>query len=161
MLKLIFSCLLIALACSTSFAQRETAAGVETDKDIELLRRDLRSEKKQLIALNVPLTAEEATRFWPVYDQYIADITKVYDEFYKVVKDYAAIQKTITDEQASKMMRRYAELIVQVHQTRQRYIPIVEKVIPARKAAHFFQIDRRLYSLLELQVVSQTPLVLQ
>ena len=160
-MKIIFSILIIALACSTSFAQRETASGVETEKDIELLRRDLRSEKKKLIALNVPLTAEEATKFWPVYDQYIADITKVYDQFYQVVKDYAAVQKTITDEHASKLMKRYAELMVQVHQTRQRYIPIVEKVIPARKAAHFFQIDRRLYALLELQVVSQTPLVLQ
>ncbi|HEY0728113.1 MAG TPA: hypothetical protein VGD38_08605 [Pyrinomonadaceae bacterium] len=161
MLKIIFPFLIIALTFSTSFAQKETATGVETDKDIELLRRDLRAEKKKLIALNVPLTAGEATKFWPVYDQYIADITKVYDEFYKVVKEYAAVQKTITDEQASSLMRRWAELMVQVHQTRQRYIPIVERTIPARKAAHFFQIERRLYALLELQVVSQTPLILQ
>ena len=161
MLKIIFSFLVIVLAFSTSFGQRETAAGVETDKDIELLRRDLRSEKKQLIALNLPLTAEEATRFWPVYDQYTADITKVYDEFYKVVKDYAAVQKTVTDEQASTMIKRWADLMVQVHQTRQRYIPIVEKVIPGRKAALFFQVDRRLYMLLDLQVVSQTPLITQ
>jgi hypothetical protein len=161
MLKIIFSLLIVALTCSTSFAQRETATGVETDKDLQLLRRDLRAEKKKLIALNLPLTADEATKFWPVYDQYAADMSKVYDEFYKVVKDYTEIQKSITDEQASSMMKRWAELNVQLAQTRQRYIPIVEKVIPARKAAFFFQIDRRLYALLDLQVVSQTPLIIQ
>ena len=161
MLKIIFSILIIALTCGTSLAQKETASGVETDKDLELLRRDLRSEKKKLIALNLPLTAEESTRFWPVYDQYAADMSKVYDEFYKVVKEYTSIQKTITDDQASSLMKRWAELMVQLAQTRQRYIPIVEKVIPARKAAYFFQIDRRLYALLDLQVVSQTPLIQQ
>jgi hypothetical protein len=62
------------------------------------------------------------------------------------------VQKTITDEQASDTMKRWADLMVQLAQTRQRYIPIVEKVIPARKAAMFFQIDRRLYALLDLQV---------
>jgi hypothetical protein len=161
MLKILFSLLVVALSCSASFAQKETASGVEIDKDIQLMRRNLRADKKQLIALNLPLTADEATKFWPVYDQYAAEMSKVYDEFYNLIKDYAAVQKTITDDQASSMMKRWAELSVQVAQTRQRYIPIVERVIPARKAAHFFQIDRRLYSLLDLQVASQIPLVMQ
>src|ERR1044072_2062237 len=50
-------------------AQTETATGVEIEKDLALLRRNLRAEKKKVIALNVPLTEEEATKFWPVYDK--------------------------------------------------------------------------------------------
>ncbi|HTH51179.1 MAG TPA: hypothetical protein VL501_04555, partial [Pyrinomonadaceae bacterium] len=49
----------------------ETATGVAIDKDLALLRRDLRSEKKQIIAMNLPLTETEATAFWPVYDKYV------------------------------------------------------------------------------------------
>jgi len=37
----------------------------------------------------------------------------------------------------------------------------VEKVIPASKAALFFQIDRRLYLLLDLQVSTLHPLTTQ
>ena len=159
MKKIVFLLLAIVLTCATAFAQKETATGVESDKDIDLLRRDLRAEKKQLIALNLPLTPEEATKFWPVYDQYAADMTKVYDEFYKVVKDYVAVQKTVSDADASRMMKRWAELQVQVAQTRLRYLPIIEKVIPPSKAAHFFHVDRRLYSLMDLQVVAQAPLI--
>ena len=44
---------------------------------------------------------------------------------------------------------------------RVKYIPLMEKAIPARKAALFFQIDRRLYALLDLQVASQIPLIIQ
>jgi len=38
-------------ASTTAFAQRETATGVAVERDLALLRRDLRADKKQLIAL--------------------------------------------------------------------------------------------------------------
>lgn len=142
-------------------AQRETATGVEVEKDIALLRRNLRGEKKKLIALNVPLTETEATRFWPVYDQYAAEMSKHYDEFYALIKEYAANQKTLTDAQASSMLKRWSDIQVQLAQTRQKYIPAIEKVIAGKKAALFFQIDRRLYAVLDLQVANEVPLVIQ
>ena len=148
-------------AQTTVFAQTETTNGVDVERDLALLRRDLRADKKKLIALNVPLTETEATKFWPIYDQYAGDMSKVYDEFYSIIKEYAANQKTLTDAQASSMINRWAALQLQQAQVRQKYIPIVEKVIPGRKAALFFQVDRRLYALMDLQVASQIPLVAQ
>ena len=165
MKKLIFSFLvLLALTATNSLtvqAQRETVSGVEVETDVLLLRRDLRADKKQLIALNLSLTETEATKFWPVYDQYAAEMAKHNDEFYTLIKNYAANQKTLTDAEAGNMIKRWAAIQVELSQTRQKYIPLVEKVIPARKAALFFQIDRRLYALMDLQVSSKLPLLLQ
>lgn len=164
MKKLIVSFFVLALlmvASSTALAQTETAAGVNVDTDVALLRRNLRSEKKQLIALNLPLTETEATKFWPVYDQYAADMAKHNDEFYALIKDYALKQKTITDSEATSLISRWADLQVKVSQTRVKYIPLVEKVISGRKAALFFQIDRRLYALMDLQTSMQIPLLIQ
>ena len=153
--------IVLTAAGTTAFAQRETNSGVEVERDLELLRRDLRAEKKQLIALNVSLTEIEATKFWPVYDEYVAEMAKHNDAFYGVIKEYAANQKTLTDDQAANLISRWADIQVKQAQTRQKYIPIVEKVIPGRKAALFFQIDRRLYALMDLQVASQIPLLRQ
>ena len=165
MKKIIFSCfvliLTLAAANNTAVAQRETVNGVEVEKDLALIRRDIRADKKQIIAANVSLTETEATKFWPVYDQYVADMTKHNDEFYSLIKDYAANQKTITDVQAASMIKRWAEIQIGQAQTRQKFIPLFEKVIPARKVALFFQIDRRLYALLDMQVSSQIPLIVQ
>jgi hypothetical protein len=148
-------------ANNNGFAQRETANGVDIDSDIALIRRDLRAEKKKLIALNVPLTEAEATKFWPVYDQYAAEMARHNDEFYAVIKEYIASQKTITDAQASSLIKRWTDIQVQLAQTRQKYLPQFEKAIPGKKVALFLQVDRRLYALMDLQVTSQLPLLVQ
>jgi hypothetical protein len=107
------------------------------------------------------LTEAEATKFWPVYDQYAAEMAKHNDEFYALIKEYAAKQKTLTDAEATSIIKRWAAIQVELSQTRQRFIPLVEKVVTGRKAALFFQIDRRLYALMDLQISSQIPLLLQ
>ena len=145
----------------TAAAQTETATGIDVEKDILLLRRNLRAEKKRVIALNVPLTEEEATKFWPVYDRYADEMRKYNDEFYTIIKDYAANQKTLTDAQALSMIKRWSQIQVELAQARQKYIPLFEKVLPGKKAALFFQIDRRLYGLMDLQTASEVPLVIQ
>lgn len=160
-----FSCLVLAITIGaanfTALAQKETTTGVDVEQDILLLRRDLRGDKKKLIALNLPLTEAEATQFWPVYDKYAAEMAKRNDEFYALIKDYVANQKTLTDDQAATMLKRWAELQVEAVQIRQKYISVVEKIIPPRKAALFFQIDRRLYAMMDLQTSAQLPLLIQ
>ena len=158
---------LLALVCavtapsSSAIAQKETATGVEVEKDIALLRRNLRTEKKKVVALNMPLTETEATKFWPAYDAYALDMSKHYDDFYALIKDYAAHQKTLTDAQAIDMLKRWSTIQIEIAQTRAKHIPLIEKTNSGRKAAHFFQIDRRLYELLDLQIAQEIPLVIQ
>jgi hypothetical protein len=165
MKKLMFSGLVLVLTLTAAqvraLAQHETDKGIDVDRDLALLRRDLRSEKKKIIAMNVPLTEAESTKFWPVYDQYAEEMKKHNDDFYQVIKDYAANQKTLTDAQAIDMIKRWSDIQVLQAQTRQKYVPLFEKVIPGKKAALFLQVDRRLYALMDLQVASEVPLVLQ
>src|SRR5215510_15674009 len=58
------------------------------DDDITLLRKDLRAEKKQIVAANMDLTDAEAEKFWPVYDQYAADLAKIYDTKIALFQEY-------------------------------------------------------------------------
>ncbi len=165
MKKIVFSCFVLGftfiVANSSALAQRETANGVEVEKDLQLLRRDLRADKKKILAANLPLTETEATQFWPVYDQYADEMRKHNDEFYAIIKEYAANQKTLTDAHAIDMIKRWSQIQVEQALTRQKYVPLVEKVLPGKKAALFFQIDRRLYNVMDLQVSSEIPLVIQ
>jgi hypothetical protein len=91
-----------------------------TDADIELLRKDLRAMKMQVVGQNMSLSEEQGLKFWPVYNHYVKDL--------------------------------------QAQALRLKYVPIVSQVLPGREAATFFQIDRRLNMMIDLQLFSQIPL---
>jgi hypothetical protein len=63
-----------ATAHAQTTPQKESTTHSISDQDTDLLRKDLRSKRKQLIAANLKLTDTEAAKFWPVYDQYIAQL---------------------------------------------------------------------------------------
>ena len=149
------------LAVPASYAQTTASkdAPTVTDQDIKLLRQDLRSQKKQLIAANLTLTDAEATKFWPVYDQYSAEMTKIGDQKYALIKEYAQGFGSLKDAQAQSLLDRSLALDEAVAQLRIKYVPIINKVLPGTKTATFFQIDRRIATLIDLQLASQIPLV--
>jgi hypothetical protein len=131
------------------------------EQDLQLLRKDLRSEKKKFIASNLPLTEAEAIKFWPLYDRYAADLSKNYDQRIALIKEYAANFTKLTDEAASSLNKRWVENERAMAELRQKYIPVIEQTLPGKKAALFFQLDRRLGLLIDLQLASEIPLVSQ
>ena len=149
--------------------QAQTASGQATsarsnpqaslDHDVALLRQDVRSEKKQIIAANLELTDTEATRFWPVYDQYSAELTELGDQKYALIKEYAQGFGKLTDEQALSLIKRSLALDEQLAQLRSKYVTIFNKVLPGTKTATFFQMDRRIGALIDLQLAAQIPFV--
>ena len=54
-------------------ANKTVTAEQAYDANVQLMRQDLRSKRKQLVAANLPLTDTEVTKFWPLYDKYIAE----------------------------------------------------------------------------------------
>ncbi len=130
-----------------------------TDQDIQMLREDIRSQRKQITAANLTLTADEATKFWPIYDQYSAELTKIGDARWAVIKDYAQNYGTMTDAQANDYIKRSNSVEQQMNATRMKYVPLFENVVSAKKAALWYQIDRRLSLLIDLQLSSTIPVV--
>ena len=130
-----------------------------SNQDLDLMRKDIRSQKKQLIAQNLKLTDAEATKFWPIYDQYTAELVKINDKKYATIQEYADHYGTLSDEQATKLMRQWMDVDVAAAQLRAKYLPIVSQAIGGRKGATFAQLDRRVSLMIELQLASQVPLV--
>ena len=130
-----------------------------TDNDIEMLRQDLRDQRKQIVALNLPLTADEATKFWPIFDQYRKDAIAPNDQRWAVIKEYAANYDTMTDAQAQDYMKRANAVDFELLALRMRYVPMFEKAISPKKTALFYQIDRRVDLLINLQLSSTIPMV--
>jgi hypothetical protein len=129
-----------------------------TDEDIALLRQDLRAKKMQVIGQNMSLSDAEAEKFWPIYNHYVKDLHEVNNQKYALLKQYAEMWATMTDQDALIYVRHWLEADTEAQELRLKYVPAVSQVLPGKKAATFFQLDRRLNMIIDLQLFSQIPL---
>jgi hypothetical protein len=158
----LFGAMLIAVpatAQTTTPATAETPAQGLTAADIEIIRTELRADKRKTTAETLKLTDAEAAKFWPVYDKYISDLTVINNSKYGLIKEYSEKFGTYTDKQATDFITRWLDVDVRASKLRSQYVPIVGKVLPGIKAATFFQVDRRLAMLINLGVASQLPIL--
>jgi hypothetical protein len=149
----------ILLGCAGLVAQQSASA--VSDDYIQLMRKDLKTDKKALVAANMSLTESEATKFWPVYDQYAADLTKINDTKLAVIKEYAAKYENLSSEDAQALVRKWNESDDAVIQLRLKYLPKFQDALHNKKTARFFQLDRRIGLVVDLQLASEIPLVEQ
>jgi Spy/CpxP family protein refolding chaperone len=162
-LLFVYNVSMFAQASQKPAAQSAAGAGAQSnnvkDQDIEMLRADLRAQRKEITAQNMTLTSDEATKFWPIFDQYRQEAIKPNDERWAVIKDYAANYSTMTDAQAQDYMKRSTAVEQQILALRMKYVPVFENIISAKKTALWYQIDRRVDLLINLQLSAQIPMV--
>src|SRR6201998_737863 len=67
--------------------QKSTAASSETDAQkknmqvyVDLLRKDIRQQKAEIMGAVMLLNAEDAAKFWPSYSEYDAELPRLHDE---------------------------------------------------------------------------------
>ena len=65
----------------------------------------------------------------------------------------------MTNEQALDLTHRALDVDQKVAALRARYVPLFNQAVPGAKAATFFQIERRIQYIIDLQLSSKLPLV--
>ena len=115
-----------------------------SSQDVDFLRQDIRSKKKQMIAGNLKLTESEATKFWPIYDQYNRELVKINDSKYALIRGYAQTWGSVSDDQAMIWIRRWLDLDTASSELLSRYVPIVRGVLPDRKSTRLNSSHRSL-----------------
>ena len=138
---------------------RTASAQNSVDEDIKLLRKDLRSARKQIIAANMVLNDKEAEQFWPLFERYTNELATKQDQKYALLKEYAQNYLTLTDDQAEKYVLGRASVEQAILDVRLKYFPLFRKVLSGKSTALFFQLDWRLGLLMDLQLASQTPVI--
>jgi hypothetical protein len=170
--KTTFAALLFAGICGfgnpAMFAQGNTSKASAADvinsdsvldQQFLVLRKDIRSVRKQTIAANLTLTDDEAPKFWPVYEQYSDELEKITDMRLALIEEYAEEYGNLTDEEADSLVGRWLDTDTAVDQLRQKFVPILRKVLPGKKAATFFQLDRQLSMTVDIRLNSRLPLM--
>ena len=126
---------------------------------IELARSDLKTQKTFIIAQNIQFTDDEAAEFWPLHNEYSLALNQLLDERLRLLNEYVGIYKTMTDQQATVLANKVFAWEEKRTKLKQTWFKKFSKVVPAKKAAQFFQIENQLNAALDLQLAASLPLI--
>ena len=138
-----------------------SAAQDKPADNMQILREKIKADKKLLVAANMDLTESEAKAFWPVYDQYQKDLQKINQRIVKVIEGYAEDyrNRSLSDDKARKLIDEALAIDKAEADLKSAYAPKLTKVLPARKAMRYLQIENKIRAVVRYDIASGVPVV--
>jgi hypothetical protein len=126
---------------------------------VALARPEFMALRENIVAQNLPLTIDEAAKFWPLHRAYMSELSQLVDRRVVLIERFAQSYQTMTDKEARALGLDHLELEAQRTALKRKYFKEFTKVIPAIKVVRFFQIDGQLTQVVDLQVTKSLPLI--
>jgi hypothetical protein len=126
---------------------------------IELMRTNVRDQKAEIMGAVMQLNAEESAKFWPIYSEYDAELTKVNNLRVQNIQEYAQSYTQMTDEKADELIHNALTYQKQRSELLAKYYDQMKQSLGAITAARFLQVEHQLLLIIDLQIASSLPIV--
>ena len=150
--------LALAVVAGTS-ANAQTKAAPGADAYLDQLRKDLRGETTDIITGTMEFSADEAAKFWPLYKTYETKRRAIGDEKIALIKDFAASYDAMNDAKAKELLGRLISVEDKSIAAKRAFVSELQKVLPGKTVARYYQVDNRIDLLLNLELSSQLPII--
>jgi hypothetical protein len=162
--SVVAACLVSVSALAWSARQVRPAANAVTappsiEEALKALRYDLQASRADIIAKNVSFTADQAAKFWPVFEKYQKEQSAIMDAQLKGLQQYAEKYENLDDASALSLMKAHLDRDERMVALRRTWLTEFQKVVPAKVAVRVMQIDRRISLAHQVEFASQIPLV--
>jgi hypothetical protein len=125
----------------------------------ELLRANVRDQKAEIMGAVMQLGIDDAAKFWPIYSEYDAELTKVNDLRVANIAEYAQNYTDLTDEKADALIQSAMNYQKQRSELVAKYYERMKQALGAVTAARFVQVEHQLLLIIDLQIASSLPIV--
>ena len=140
---------------SLSFAQIQSFDSTY----IEGLKKDVGGTFKEIVKENLKLTEDEANKFWPLFDQYLAARSPIFEKRVSITEEFMMNYYAMDDATAKDLIDKAIQSQQDLMDVRKEYLDKMFEVLPAPLVGKFFQIDNRISAVVDLVRMSATPLV--
>jgi Spy/CpxP family protein refolding chaperone len=135
-----------------------TTKPTSMDEVLTAVRADMQADRADVMAKNLSLTAEQAAKFWPVYEAYQKEQNGIMDDHLKGVQRYIESADTLDDAGALGLIKAHLDRDAQMNALRQKALGDFQKVLGTKLAVRAIQIDRRFSLIYQLGIVTKIPL---
>jgi hypothetical protein len=149
---------LLLLAASPSPAQEKQPL-VTRENEIEAARKMMAQERKLVIAGELVLTPAESEAFWPIFNEYQAEVRKIGDARVALITEFAENYSSADDEFAERMLKESLDIETRELKLRKKYLKRFKQALPTLKVAKFYQVENKLNAVIDYQLAAQIPMI--
>jgi len=140
-------------------AQPVSTTPATMDETLAALRSDMQANRADVMAKNLTMAAEQAAKFWPVFDAYQKEQNTIMDDHLKGVQRYIESYETMDDAGALALIKAHLDRDERMNALRQKALLDLQRAVGTKLAARAIQIDRRLSLVYQLEIVAKIPLI--
>jgi len=127
------------------------------DSTIAVVRANMQADRTALVTAGMHFNDKDGTAFWPIYQQYEYERSRLDDGRAAVIKQYTQKYPNLTDAEAKAMADQILDCDSRLAELKKKYYKKFNKVLPALTVTKFFQLDRRIDLMMDMQVESSLP----
>jgi len=151
--------LLLTMLAGILVSQEAEPEQMNLNDYLALAKEDLAVQSKKLMLVNMQLTEEEGKKYWPIYDEYFAERSKIMDERLEMYKMIAEKYGSMTDEDAAKIADTFFGLENKLSQLEKDTYDKIKTELSSLRGIQFLQIQRQIDTIVKLQISAQVPLL--
>lgn len=133
-------------------------ASAQAATDIAVTKQQVQADRQAIVAQNLPLTDAQATKFWPLYQEYRIAVGKLADQRIALITTPTA-GDTATSKEIEDRLTKWVSLGGQYAKLQGDWIKKFEPVLGAKGTLRFYQIETRLDLIVQASIASEIPLV--
>ena len=141
-------------SCPLGRAQDQETA---IDSTIAVARANMQADRTTLITTGMSFNDKEGAAFWPIYREYQYERSRVDDRRSAVIKEYTQKYPNLTDAEAKAMAEQMLDCESRLAELKKKYYKKFNRILPALTVAKFFQLERRIDLMMDMQVEASLP----
>jgi hypothetical protein len=130
-----------------------------TQAYVDLLRKDLRTQKQSLVDQAMGLEAPQKAQFWTIYEGYQKELSAIWDQRIANIKKYAENFEKMTDPIADELATKMLNIEGQRTALRKKWYAEYKAKMGARVAARFLQTEATIGSMMDIQLGTEIPII--
>jgi len=126
---------------------------------MEALRKDVRQMRTQAMQSAIVLEPGQSATFWPIYEEYQAELEEITQARTELIRDYAMMFETMSDDQAVDLGHRAMELRSEQMNLLRSYFDQIADDVSGTTAGQFYQVENQVQMLIDLQLAMEIPII--
>jgi len=151
---------MLVLGATSANAQPSNDA-VMTHEQLKVAKELVETERDMTLIINLDLTPEESETFWPLYEEYRQKVRSIRGRKLSLIEAYAERYRagTVDDDFAEMAIKDALKIQLETVKIRQKYWKKFRRIVPAIKAARFYQLENKMDTEIDFVLAGGIPLV--